>query len=569
MALLINYLSAQPAELSERRLMNPTGWYWLTGANPDQVKAKVSEGYRIIDLEIESASPLKLTVAMVKNSGVHRKTWWWYYGLKGDQVSSKISEKKGRLIDIETYQVSGQKRYALLMVSNSGQNQKAWWYYTWKGFGDIKTQISQRKARLVDLDTYAKNGNRYYSAIMLPNKGKDAKSWWYYTNLSAAEIKQKLKQHSARLTDIEVRSAGSSGTKFAVLMEKNEGTTWWWYYGKTMKQLKEITAQKGARIFDIETYKVNGKKRFAVLMLRNTNDQTEAMRTYLGKKRKGGYYGFYLKEVKGEVKASLQSGKVFYPASTIKVLEHVHAMCAVQAGSVKLTDRVTKYENVAQSCSDNHRGHSASSASLEVILRTMMKNSDNQSTNALQEYFGNGNAENGRNAMNNTARNVLGMSSRTKLHHKFECGGPRNEDPNSLTLKDLGKLYEKVSGGLLTGSNKTKFDDLMQNFNDINSIIDEEAAKLGISSAKKQAFKSKVKSMAKAGSIKSGGKYYRSIGGWVSLPLRSGKSRSYVFGIFIDQADELEAGFKTWDAAAKLLRKQVNEALGTMKEVGP
>ena len=56
----------------ERANMTPSGWYWLTGVTPSQVSQKISQGYRVFDLEIESASPLKLGVSMVKNSGVHK-----------------------------------------------------------------------------------------------------------------------------------------------------------------------------------------------------------------------------------------------------------------------------------------------------------------------------------------------------------------------------------------------------------------------------------------------------------------------------------------------------------------
>ena len=387
---LFNYHGiAQVADLSERSLMKPSKWYWYTGVTPDKIKEKVSEGFRIIDLEVDQTNPLKLSATFVKNTGVHQKGWWWYYGKTSEQVKQLWEDKKARIIDLEIYYVNGKKRYAVVMVANKGENSTSWWYYSDLEFSEIKTKLNAKNGRLIDLNTYVKNGKRYFSIIMVPNRGTNAKTWWYYSNISADQLKEKLKTNKARLTDIEIHSQGNRGTRFTVIMEKLDGETWWWYYGKTLNQVKDLSAQNGARIFDIEPYVTpSGKKRFAVLMIRNTNDQTNRLRRYLRKNQSGGSYGVYVKRVNGKVQAALQEGKTFYPASTIKALEHLHAMRAVQANQANLSDDVVRYNNSSQSCADNHNGHTPTTMDLDDILSTMMKDSDNQSTNALQEHFG-------------------------------------------------------------------------------------------------------------------------------------------------------------------------------------
>lgn len=566
LTLLVTSAAAQSAELSERRLMNPTQWWWLTGVTAEQIQKKIDEGYRIFDLEIENGSPLRFSAVFVKNQGVHQKAWWWYYGLTADQVSQKIEEKNGRLLDIEEYNANGSTRYAVVMVSNKGDQKKEWWYYSKLTFDELQAKLRENQGRLIDWDTYTIGSNRFFSAVMISNKGSDSKNWWYYSNLTANEVKEKLETHKARLTDIEVRSMEGNAIRFSVLMEKSEGETWWWYYGKTMAEINEIKDQKSARVFDIEPYTTSGgQKRFAVLMLRNTNDHTERMRGYIGKLQEGGSYGFYVKRVDGNVHASLQADKPFYPASTIKVLQHVHAMCAIQAGTANLSQTVNKYKDKEESCKNNHTGHSPDEVRLENLLRTMMKNSDNQSTNAIQEFFGNGNASVGRKAMNKTAHEVLGMSGKSALQHKFGCGGPGNDPANSLTLTDLGKLYEKVAKGLLTKSNTDKLDDLMPDLGGLNPIIDEEAAKLGIGATNVQQFKSQIESRAKAGSFKQGADHYRSIGGWVAFPVKSGQKREYVFGVFIDKAKNVSEDYGPNKVCAELLRELIGDALKTYK----
>ena len=452
------------------------------------------------------------------------------------------------------------------MVPNTGSNAKGWWYYSELSFAGLGTKLSDNKARAIDIDSYVKGGKRYYTSVMISNKGSDAKGWWYYSNLSAAQVKQKLSQNKARLTDIEVLSSGSQGPRFTVIMEKTAGETWWWYYGKTMDQVNELTDQNGARLIDVTPYTVKGKKRFAVVMIKNVNKQTDRMRKYLANSQNGGSYGVYLKKVGGSEIVNLMENKQFYPASTIKVLEHVHAMRAVQKGSAKLTDQVTKFEIASQSCSDSHSGHKATKLSLQTILREMMEKSDNQSTNAVQEHFGNGNAASGRAAMNRTAYTVLKLSRRTKLNHKLGCGGPTNDPANKLTLKDIAKLYEKVETGALTGTHKTKFYDLMlTGKSQFQTIADQEGKKLGLSSSVINSFKSGIKTAAKAGSFTSGGKKYSSIGGWVSLPVKTGAAREYTFGYFRDRANSIDEGYGAWDARGELLREQIRSALKTYK----
>ncbi len=561
--LLSTPAQAQVAELSERRLMQPTGWYWLTGVTSDQVSQRVAQGYRIFDLEIESVSPLRFSTAMVKNDSPHKKTWWWFYGLTAQQVSQKIDQHNARLIDLEVYFVGSEARYALVLVSNTGDQQKAWWYYSKLSFEQLQAKLEEKNGRLLDLDTYVIGADRFFSAVMVPNTGSEAKNWWYYTNLTAAELKTKLDQHNARITDIEVRSTAGNNITFTVLMEKLAGETWWYYYGKTMNQVNDLADQHGARIIDVEPYEDGGQKRLAVVLLRNTNDLTNDMRKHLAANSEGGAYGLYLKKVDGNVLASLQEDKAFYPASTIKVLEHVHAMRAVQAGTVSLATNLKKYENGAESCADNHAGHTVTNVSLENILKTMMQNSDNQSTNAVQEYFGNGNAATGRQKINQTASGTLGLSSKTKINHKFGCGGPTNNPANSMTLADLGKLYEKVTTGTLNAANEAKFDQLMDNMSKLTEVINEEANSLGISAANLQIFKNNLESRAKAGSFTSGGKKYLSVGGWVSLPVKSGSPKEYVFGLYIDKADSIQEGFSIWEAGAKMLRESIRQALAT------
>ncbi|MDJ0800695.1 MAG: serine hydrolase [Calothrix sp. MO_167.B12] len=549
--------------LAEQSSTKPTQFWWLHGASVSQIKSKVNDGYRIIDLEIESSSPLKFSAAMVKNQGEYAKKWWWYYGLNSEQVKQKLTANKARIIDLEIYRVNGEKKYAVALVSNTGNNAKGWWYYSDTSIDNIIEKTKANKARIVDLNTYMVGGKRLYSAVMIKNTGNDQKAWWYYYNVSPSFITSKLKENKARLVDIEPHGTN----KFTVVMEKSQGQSWWWYYGKTEDQVNQLWQKNQARIFDIEPYTVNGKKRFAVLMLNNANQLTSRIRRLLANNQSGGAYGLYLKQVNGKILASLQRDRIFEPASTIKALHHVHAMMQVRDGKVNLNTQIPWYK---KSTNDEKPGNGcpldqvAAKDTLAVGLKAMMEQSDNRWTQAMRVYFG-------ENKLNATAKS-LGMS-KTLLQHKIGCASGTDgaiSEPNRLTLTDIGKLYEAVANGLLkTEARKEKFYELMtDNLREIDDVINEEAQKLNLNNTAIQSFKKQVRTAAKAGSYTLNSKKYKTIGGWVRLPFKQGstiKTQEYVFGLFIDKANTIKDGFGIWPARAELLRDEIRKSLMTFK----
>lgn len=249
-------------ELGERGFTTPTGWWWLSNATPAQIAEKVSEGYRLFDIEVNSSEP-RFAAVFVKNAGVHAKSWWWYYGQTDAQVAARIGQHNARIIDREIYYVNGQKRNAIVLLPRGG---KTWWYYSGLSFADIGDRlVAHAPARLIDLDSYVVNGTRHYSIVMIRNSGVDAKTWWYYVGVTPAQISNFLSQNKARITDLERRDDGL----YTVIMEKREGEGWWWYYGQTEGSVNALTDRNDARIIDIERYATPVGIRYNVVMLQN------------------------------------------------------------------------------------------------------------------------------------------------------------------------------------------------------------------------------------------------------------------------------------------------------------
>ncbi len=196
---------------AEESLTTPTAWYWYHGVTAATVNQKISENSaRLIDIQVETASPLKFTVSLVKNSGDYAQSWWWYFGQTKTQLLEKLTLHNARIKDLEVYSVNGQERYAAILEPNTGSNAKSWWWYHGISSTTLTEKIQVNQARLIDLDSRVVNGTRVFDAVMVRNTGVDAKAWWYYTNRTAAQVSTLLTQKGARILDIEVRSTATS-----------------------------------------------------------------------------------------------------------------------------------------------------------------------------------------------------------------------------------------------------------------------------------------------------------------------------------------------------------------------
>lgn len=289
-----------------------------------------------------------------------------------------------------------------------------------------------------------------------------------------------------------------------------------------------------------------------------------------------GVVGLYLKEVGGPVLAACNEQRIFEPASTIKVVHHLHAMLQVQNGSVvqgkvvTLDTEIEWFADYNTAISYSCPGDSGRRISpLRDVLAGMMKDSDNRHTQALRVFFGEEN-------INATAK-AIGMND-TALRHRIGCGGGRDgavAKPNRLTLYDAGLLYEKVAdGSLLTPDHRKDFYALMPGkeydssgvWRNIQRIIDEEAPTT-MTTARKNSFAQQTETRYKGGSYdlcSPGCLQYRTMAGWAQIPFCEGERivlRQYVFGVFAVEAVSAQPAFLAVRSGAELLREQLRVAL--------
>ena len=556
--------TAEQGALAESLNTTPTGWWWYYGVTPAQLSSLVSSNNaRIVSLQVEQASPLLFTVAMVSNTGTYAKAWWYYYGVTGAQLSSYLSANNARLTNLDAYDINGTTYFAAVMISNTGADAKGWWWYYGLTTSQISSLVSQNGARLVDLRSYVTGGVTRYAVVMIPNTGADARAWWWYYGVSGSTVASLLSQNSAFLISIE--PADASGSTFNVVMQQEPGGFyWWWYYGASSADLSDKLSQNGARLLDVKTYYVNGNRRFAAIMVNNSNAAT----TRVGNILRGGTdgeTGLYLKSLNGAVQANLQEGRIFEPASSIKILIALHAMRQVDLNLASLSDQVVVYQAPASgSCPTSTV---IGTESMGNAILQMLENSDNQRTKAMIDTFG-------FTAINNTAA-AVGLTG-THLNHYPGCGGPVL---NQFTLEDASIIYEGIADATLVSTTSranlysrmpAQAGDFTGIVSSANAIVDAEAPAYGLTATEISQFKSRFLTHYKAGGYTLCGSQcleYRSVAGSAEIPQCTRGilgNRIYTWGIFIDGSTSKAAADNTFNAAkAEPLREPIRSALST------
>ncbi len=299
----------------------------------------------------------------------------------------------------------------------------------------------------------------------------------------------------------------------------------------------------------------------------------------------GGTFGYRVRRVGGAVAANVNPGFVFYPASTIKVLQHLSMMRDVEDGVWDLAATDVQVCGGTTNCSDDPNvsvpACAAAPRSLSLTLSRMMVFSDNQDTNAIQELIGTvadpaspTPSLAGRADLLDFSTMVLGMSPSTVLHHKFACGNVDNTPSNTATLIDLELIYDAIARrpSVILPETRVLLKDRMKNEGspdlaaDLLALVDEEALATGKSDSA-DAFKSLVYMVYKAGDVSNSG-IYRSNAGLIQLPTYDGNfKRLHSWASFIEDADTYVAPTLT-NATLEMLRPAIRSALLTWDQLG-
>jgi beta-lactamase class A len=506
----------------------PTGWYLYNNVTAAQVNSYASaNGARLTEVVVDSVSGgvPRFSVRMVRNSGAYATAgWWWYYGLTFSQVGSYLSANSARLIDMEPYDAGGGAiRYAVVMVPNTGASARAWSYLSGVTQPQISTHIASSGHRIVDVDSYYTGGVKRYSMIAVANTGADAKAWQWWVNQSTASVAARVSAFSGRIVKLDRQPDGT----YNFVQVRNTGTdnsAWWYQYGfSSGTALINYANQVAARPVDITSYiNSSGQRRYDAAFIDNANASTRRMRSVHSAffdsngNPSIGIFESYLKQVGGSVKVNLNSSRRAETASSLKSLHLLHSMRRVAAGTDTLASAFTYYDYISGTLTQRKNAcpnpaletpaNARVDYNFETGLDQMMVISDNRTTRGTVIRYG------GFAPFNATAA-AVGLTG-TTLRHNIGCAYRNlttgDYEPttrrNDTTASDLARIYEGVwNSTLLSNANnaRTEFLEsakLSDGAGSLQTIINQEAAKLGKTPTQASQFGALIQRWGKGGS---------------------------------------------------------------------
>ncbi|MFF5216723.1 serine hydrolase [Micromonospora sp. NPDC000442] len=165
-----------------------------------------------------------------------------------------------------------------------------WWSYTNVTEQFVTDRLDEHDARLTDIEVYDAAAGTY-TVVMVRDSGAYAvPGWWWYPSLTFAEVGQKINQHTARLVDIDPYVINGQ-VRYAVVMVSNTGSaarTWWWSSGVTSAAVGDFLAANKPnvgdpvkRLIDLETHTVGGTKVYSAIYVANTGTDAKSWQWWL------------------------------------------------------------------------------------------------------------------------------------------------------------------------------------------------------------------------------------------------------------------------------------------------
>ncbi|MDF1836760.1 MAG: hypothetical protein P1V35_02730, partial [Planctomycetota bacterium] len=268
-AMLTPALKAQ----AQTDLSTPTNWLWLTQTTVPQVISHELNGLRVVDIEVENASPVHLSVSMVQNTGVYAKNSWWYVGLTFSSVNTLLVQNNARLIDVEPYLTTNGVRFAVVMIENTGSDfasNHGWQFNFSEAQVDAWVNLNPN-LRILDLQTYDDGTGTRFAFTFIGNSGAHQSDWWYFLDVSSAVISSFNSGNDVRMIDLERTTIGGG---YSAVFVPGDGELTHFRIGMTLDELASYLSQNGFRLTDIERHEVFNGPRFSVLMRYAVNERS-------------------------------------------------------------------------------------------------------------------------------------------------------------------------------------------------------------------------------------------------------------------------------------------------------
>ena len=249
---------------------SPTEWWFKTGQSAEEVDKTIAQlDARPLDISLDSFSPAySFTVSYVRNTGSYKKTFWWYHGIDESEVARLLSVNHARPTKLKPYDIgSGQIRFVVIMISNTGADFKPYWYDTKQNASpdssnEIDKMLKEHNARITNIDSYTSGDAKYYSHIMVGNTGSDHRGWSSWVRAKPSFLNGKVTPDAMM---IDLTPFGEGRFNAPLVSCSPTCPEWSWNVGVTAEQALEMAQQSHSRIDVVNSYPGCGSLCFAIV----------------------------------------------------------------------------------------------------------------------------------------------------------------------------------------------------------------------------------------------------------------------------------------------------------------
>ena len=131
--------------------------------------------------------------------------------------------------------------------------------------------------RLTDVEVERRAPYRFTGAFVHDSGPYARKGGWWYGK-SRDQVVALTKGAGRRLIDLEPYTVGGK-RRFAIVTVRNEGEAakgWWWNYDLTAAQVRADIDKHGIRLIDLDTYVVGGQRRYSYVGIKNAGVDARA-----------------------------------------------------------------------------------------------------------------------------------------------------------------------------------------------------------------------------------------------------------------------------------------------------
>jgi|GEM_PF-1929856 len=520
---------AQP----DRIIDTGTGWTYYYGHDETEVNAQIAANQR--PFSICRTGTNTFDTLYVTNSGSYAVTGTDLRRgyTTAANLNSYLTTNNMRILDLECYDNGGTINMDVLVVPNSGATDTNGW--SWGTFSSYQAMIDWQAAndmRPIDIDSFMIGGTKYYSCVAVVNSGIQSQGWWWGLNITEAEVTNLLTTNGARLIDVDIQSVGTVSVptvRYNVLAVSSNPGLGVWDGQMTSAQVADLYQNNGARLTALERYTTaSGAVRYAGAAVNNLSGENERIRDLVMAGAPSGYRGFARRRIGGGLELNMNSAHGFEPASTMKIAIGAYAVDRMASGVSSMATLAYNEDNCSGNegdCPDSSGNCSAGNTAIGTLMTRMLTVSDNNATNALENYYGRTNINNW----------LAGQGLGIEINHTLGC--LCGQTPNEMSCADVTQLYENIfDDSLFSSSWQTQLKNRMfyytgptvANNGWLKGMIDQERAATDLTNAEYANFLDEFEFVFKDGgyscdNVRSGGG-----AGWAKIPFRSTLSGNVV-----------------------------------------